>query len=165
MESTFDDTINNLSDVTVCDSVSNTEALNPEELRMLQKERRKALRLYADQKASQEQATEQYTKGMELDRYLFGCNTSQNFRGYSCYPLNKANSTGVIITKNTVSSSSCGSLKSWPNNPRIALKVSNPGLQSERSLPWRGAGKIEGSLKPVINSAVEVNIIKIDPTF
>ena len=39
MESSFDDTLNNLSDVTVCDSVSNSEALNPEELRMLQKER------------------------------------------------------------------------------------------------------------------------------
>ena len=165
MEPSFDDTMNNLSDVTVWDSVSNMEALNPEELRMLQKERRKALRQYAEHKALQDQATEQYTKGMELDRYMFGWYTSQDFRGYSCYPLSKANSTGVIITKNIVSSSRCGILKSWPNNPRIALKVSNLGVEPESSLPRRGVGKIEGSLNPVKNNAVEVNIIKIYPTF
>ena len=96
---------------------------------------------------------------------MFGRNSSQDFRGYSCYPINKANSTGVIITKNTVSSSSCGILKSWPNNPRIALKVSNLGVEPESSLPRRGVGKIEGSLNPVKNNAVEVNIIKIYPTF
>lgn len=161
MESSFDDTLNNLSDVTVCDSVSNSEALNPEELRMLQKERRKALRQYADHKALQDQATEQYSKGMELDRYMFGWNASQVFRGYSCYPLNKANSTGVIITKNVVSSSSCGTLKSWPNNPRIALKVSNPGLEPESSLAKRGVGKIEESLNPDKSNVVEVFMINL----
>ena len=92
---------------------------------------------------------------------MFGWNASQDFRGYSCYPLNKANSTGVIITKNIVSSSSCGMLKSWPNNPRIALKVSNPGLEPESSLAKRGVGKIEESLNPDKSNVVEVFMINL----